>query len=128
MQTFIVLIVFLENRLICIVAIPLKHVGNQSANQLTTRKTFYQPVWSAKGFRCSCKNIKPTKTHSSQSPTSVITFCRPKKNLPTTSDNQLPNRDFKGCRYVGDRSLLLCDLGLDGVERPKNICNQSATG
>ena len=49
-----------------------KQVGNQSANgrqlfgdQLKTRKT-YRPVWGAKGFRCSCKNLQPTKIYNNQ--------------------------------------------------------------
>ena len=68
-----IFIMFLENLLIFNVAVHLKQIANHTANyrqllgdRLKTRQTSYRPVWPAKGFRCTCKNLQPTKIYNNQ--------------------------------------------------------------
>ena len=96
-----------------VIAVHLKQVDSQSANgrqlfrayRLKTRKSLLPTTLILVGK--ICKDLKPTKIYSYQSPT-IDYLLSTSKSFSTTSDNQLLN-GFRGCRKVGDRSLLLCD-------------------
>ena len=96
-SSYLFMIMFLENILIFNVTVHLKQDGKVANgrqlldDQLKTRKTFYRPVWCAKGFRCSCKNLQPIKIHNNQ----WQPFAEFKISFYRTSNNQLPNRDFE---------------------------------
>ena len=84
---------------------PRTVANNLLGDRLKTRKTYYRLVWSTKGFRCSCKNLQPTKINQWQP-------------LPTSKEPFYelwqPTAEQRCCRRSAT-SLYLCVTGAKSI-------------